>query len=482
MYDSVFEKPPGRGEKYPVDTDCYAPMGQDRNFLDQKLSEQSLELFQISGGGIDVISQIQDRESKALQNQHRFVSSEEIETYGVSQYFEEDTLKDLLLVIKPAFSWSQICVTELAFRNVLATLHVFTPFLHVVHTFGTKTSDKQRARNVVHCHKWPAHGFEFCYNIRYFELNGRKRGNPWSLRQTGMYQNCVLRKQSRWILLNYSTYIYDRVSEAFASANVPHCGASTLVPHLFLLSAATRSWNLYIEALRHKVMLIEQKTYLSGLDQAPLHEHSPLFSDIQELKRLSDTISMAFDVINGQKEISVRCGDLHTSLALGHSDCDIADTIRMLQADLQHYHEEMTSLSRTTAKAEQLISSILAIRASNKLQTATDITQMNISDLHLQSRYMSVDAQNLLQVTERGHRDAIIMKILAQMAVVFLPASLVASLFSSTIVDDLEDGVSHIVLYLEITLPLLLATVVVLVLLEKGLPKRTWLRRLISRE
>ncbi|KAM5527063.1 hypothetical protein FOXYSP1_20575 [Fusarium oxysporum f. sp. phaseoli] len=170
-----------------------------------------------------------------------------------------------------------------------------------------------------------------------------------------MYQNCVLRKQSTWILLNYSTYIYDRMSEAFAEKNTLHCGASPLVPHLFLLSAATRNWNLYIEALRHKVTLIEQKTYLSGLDQAPLYEHSPLFSDIQELKRLSDTISMAFDVINGQKEISVRCGDLHTSLALGHSDCDIVDTIRMLQADLQHYHEEMTSLSRTTAKAEQLV-------------------------------------------------------------------------------------------------------------------------------
>jgi hypothetical protein len=61
---------------------------------------------------------------------------------------------------------------------------------------------------------------------------------------------------------------------------------------------------------------------------------------------------MAFDVINGQKEIFIRCGDLHTSLALRYSDCDIADTIRLLQADLQHYHEEMTSLSRTTAKAE----------------------------------------------------------------------------------------------------------------------------------
>jgi hypothetical protein len=84
----------------------------------------------------------------------------------------------------------------------------------------------------------------------------------------------------------------------------------------------------------------------------------------------------------------------------------------------------------------QQISSILAIRASNKLQTTTDVTQMNISDLHLQSRYMSVDAQNLLQVTERGHRDAIKIKILAQMAMVFLPASLV----SASLMYQYEDG------------------------------------------
>jgi hypothetical protein len=60
MHDSLFVQPDGRGEKYPVHTDCYAPIGEDRTFLGWKLSEQSLELFQISGGGVDVISQIQD--------------------------------------------------------------------------------------------------------------------------------------------------------------------------------------------------------------------------------------------------------------------------------------------------------------------------------------------------------------------------------------------------------------------------------------
>lgn len=64
---------------------------------------------------------------------------------------------------------------------------------------------------------------------------------------------------------------------------------------------------------------------------------------------------MAVNVLNGQKEISVRCTDLYTNLALGHLDCNIVDTIRMHQADLQHYHKEMTSLSRTTAKVEQLV-------------------------------------------------------------------------------------------------------------------------------
>lgn len=66
----------------------------------------------------------------------------------------------------------------------------------------------------------------------------------------------MLRKQSTWILLNYSTYIYDRVSEAFAEKNTLRYGVSPLVPYLFLLSAATRNWNLYMETLCHKVTLI----------------------------------------------------------------------------------------------------------------------------------------------------------------------------------------------------------------------------------
>lgn len=53
-------------------------------------------------------------------------------------------------VVQPLFSWSQFSVTELAFRRLLASLQTFTPFLRVVHAFGKKTNDTQRARDSVY--------------------------------------------------------------------------------------------------------------------------------------------------------------------------------------------------------------------------------------------------------------------------------------------------------------------------------------------
>jgi hypothetical protein len=62
-------------------------------------------------------------------------------------------------IIQPVFSWSQLSITETAFRSVLASLRAFTPFLRVVHTFGTKTNDKQRARDVAYHRVQPSSAY-----------------------------------------------------------------------------------------------------------------------------------------------------------------------------------------------------------------------------------------------------------------------------------------------------------------------------------
>jgi hypothetical protein len=59
-YAVVYEEQQSHREIYPVDIDCYAPTGEDRHLCDQKLSEDSLKLFQIAGGGINVLWSTRD--------------------------------------------------------------------------------------------------------------------------------------------------------------------------------------------------------------------------------------------------------------------------------------------------------------------------------------------------------------------------------------------------------------------------------------
>lgn len=160
---------------------------------------------------------------------------------------------------------------------------MFTPFLHVVHAFGAKTCDKQGMGILTYQRVQPNSGYglfmttgtwmsvinqslELCYNIRYFEQNGRGRGNPWSLRQTGVYQKYLPNKRSAWLLLNYSSYISDRVRAAFGeeSSQIEElCEASPLSPHIFILSAAATNWRSYIERLRQKVRMFVRLSSLS---------------------------------------------------------------------------------------------------------------------------------------------------------------------------------------------------------------------------
>ncbi|KAM6513264.1 hypothetical protein FALCPG4_015710 [Fusarium falciforme] len=365
MHDFACEGRPSLGERYPMDTDCYAPTGEDRSLCNQRLIKESSELFQIAEGGVDVLRSTQDDgESQKLLSQRQFIASQEVEKHGIHQYLQGNKWQHLIFVIQPVFSWSHLSITEPAFRKILASLRIFTPFLRVVHSFGRKTNDKQRMRDSAYHRVQPPSAYEFCYNIRYFELNGRGRGNPWSLRQTGVYQRCLSNQQSAWVLLTYSSYLVDRVSAALGEESRSTCGpckASSLMLHFFILSAAARNWGQYIEDLRQRVMVFEEKAYSSRINDANLDDYELLFADVQKMVSLGDTLAMARTVIAGQRDTVSKCSGLHAELhktGLRRCDCDTAGTLVMLKADLYHYHEAVVGLARTTLKTTELVSSL----------------------------------------------------------------------------------------------------------------------------
>ncbi len=87
------------------------------------------------------------------------------------------------------------------------------------------------------------------------ELNERHRGDPWSIRQTGVYQRYdTMTASSAWIVLQPSDYIRQRLYEALGreSDSVYDITLGPLHLHGLFLSASERNWDDWIEHIQRE--------------------------------------------------------------------------------------------------------------------------------------------------------------------------------------------------------------------------------------
>ena len=102
-----------------------------------------------------------------------------------------------------------------------------------------------------------------CYNVGYMERNGRNRGSPWSLRQTGVYQRYdATTESSTWILLQPSDYMRRRLAEALSieSRSAYNVASGPLHLHGFFLSASERNWEDSIEHVQQELESLVTRT------------------------------------------------------------------------------------------------------------------------------------------------------------------------------------------------------------------------------
>ena len=157
---------------------------------------------------------------------------------------------------------------------------VFAPFLNIIQAYGCKTRVdekcwdgcysyiREEAQKAEHssrfgesnCHaSRPSTDFEiweFCYNLRYVERNGRNHGDPWSLRQTGVYHSYDYKSQkSIWIILQPSTYVLEHIENVLRT--LPRDDSLSrggyMLLHCFILSSMERNWRDYIEDLQTRL-------------------------------------------------------------------------------------------------------------------------------------------------------------------------------------------------------------------------------------
>lgn len=93
---------------------------------------------------------------------------------------------------------------------------------------------------------------EFCYNLQYMEKIQRSRGDPWALRQSGVYQQILVNsRQSTWIILQPANEVHVHLKQALSSEAKRHyCSeGSFLHLHVTFLSSMASSWQDYVEYL-----------------------------------------------------------------------------------------------------------------------------------------------------------------------------------------------------------------------------------------
>lgn len=99
---------------------------------------------------------------------------------------------------------------------------------------------------------WDA-SIDICYLYRYVERNGRSPGNPWSIRQTGVYHRYSPTDVSNfWLLLHplVDSMAQKRLNKLYSTQNsFVHLKANALGLHILLISSYSDNWRWYLKDL-----------------------------------------------------------------------------------------------------------------------------------------------------------------------------------------------------------------------------------------
>lgn len=99
--------------------------------------------------------------------------------------------------------------------------------------------------------------------MQYMEKNNRRRGDPWSLRQSGVYQQIsVSSRRSTWIILQPSNGVRAQLEQALESGleQGREGNESAIYFHVIFLSSMAGNWQEYLEYLHSQITVFVGST------------------------------------------------------------------------------------------------------------------------------------------------------------------------------------------------------------------------------
>lgn len=378
-------------------------------------------------------------------------------------FSQSDTRDTFFIIQQIANSWGRLSVSERTFRRVISSNSSFAYFMRTVHAFGSRSRDNNDTWNNFH---WrisspSTKDFELCYAVRFLERNNRGGSDAWSLRQVGVYQRiCSSTNVASWIILQFSQLIKNALADKLkvVSADDAVRAQRHSLLHLAVLGASIRNWDEYIDYQATELFKMERKAQYADLDEYSPFDYQVAFADRQKVQIQRSKLITARAVIESSIILGQRMQSLYKNERL--LSVEMSDAILLEFDDYIHevtyYKGILLDLIERSKETASLLSNILDYRTSKST--------------------LSIAQQGELE-GKLAQKDSINIKALTVVATLYLPASLLAGIFSSNLVQahpaNYNDGPTRFVVardfwkFIVVLVPMVIGTFTVVGIFQR---------------
>ncbi|KAM7219339.1 hypothetical protein V8F06_005238 [Rhypophila decipiens] len=382
----------------------------------------------------------------------------------------DDSVTDVVYVIHQRNSWSPLEADLSDLRSILTTHRVSPRFLEAIHAFGGKaTGDDDAYFNICETQtsgEEPNGISEYFYILRTYEKHGRTNlQDPWSLRQMALYHRHESENsRSIWILIQPFLRAKDVFMKAFGAADSagvapppsPPPERQPLLPqqpqqqlaeaqrepgsslekkktsqgtdslHHIFLAASLPNWRWYLDHRRKMVSHFTEKAIHSNGDVKKPYDYDTGFSDCQKLQKLVTSLALAQHILAATQNVRVMLSKLHVPV---HADAGPKSdgNTNTIRSQINGFTRTAATLEKSAEGTSRLMSKLLEYRKSDQLNAQAGL----LASLTAQANAQSHELRSLAY---ESRTDSRYTKILGFVATIYLPASLLASVFSTDLI------------------------------------------------
>ncbi|KAL4953186.1 hypothetical protein BDW69DRAFT_165851 [Aspergillus filifer] len=346
-----------------------------------------------------------------------------------------------ILVVYKKHTWSVLQISRADMEYVLEQYGAFVSIVEIFRTFGVEVQERVDPENffrTVRPCPSPSRNklYEICYKFVYVAENGRSRGSPWSLRQTGLYQQVSIKTgRSRFLLLHPAeevvNIIQTHISNPMAAKSCP------VQFHAMIVQFMVGRWDRYLQHIYQKISDLDEKACFSKVDHTPKGGFQVSFSDCQNLQIHRQRLLQASIVLDHYIDLISRLADESEFLESAFPD----DDYRRLAVEFESYKSRIRCLKkfnkmilRQSEGTRILLTKAVESRNSALLQEATLTMQSHLAFINQSSYGTQNEITSMLAITKQTIKASKTVKFLTLTTTIYLPATLMATVFSSNLV------------------------------------------------